>query len=194
MHARTITSAKPARALRSIVATALLAAAGLVLAPSPPAAAYTPTFTFAGVRDWDRDGRPDVVARDVSGNLWLYPGRGNRSFGMDVRAKIWFGWNGFTFAGVADWDRDGKQDVVARDASGNLWLYPGRGNRDFGMDVRAKIWFGWTGFVFAGVTDWDVDGKQDVLARDGNGDLWLYPGRGNRGFGMDARAKVWFGW
>ncbi|MFS8978231.1 hypothetical protein PO002_27595 [Cupriavidus necator] len=44
---------------------------------------------------------------------------------------------GYTFVGVADWDRDGHQDIVARDASGVLWLYPGMSTRGYST---ASVW------------------------------------------------------
>ncbi|MEV7289794.1 VCBS repeat-containing protein, partial [Streptomyces sp. NPDC093252] len=32
----------------------------------------------------------------------------------------------FTPFGIADWDRDGRQDIITRnDTTGDLWLYPG---------------------------------------------------------------------
>ena len=58
------------------VATVLTATTGLTNADISPAAADTQIFTFAGVADWDRDGSPDVIARDGAGGLYLCPGHG----------------------------------------------------------------------------------------------------------------------
>jgi hypothetical protein len=30
----------------------------------------------AGVRDWNGDGRPDIVAKNATGTLYMYPGNG----------------------------------------------------------------------------------------------------------------------
>ncbi|MEU3343616.1 VCBS repeat-containing protein [Streptomyces sp. NPDC006700] len=46
-----------------------------------------------GVGDITSDGKPDLVARDTSGNLWLQKGDGRGSFG--ARTKIATGWKGY---------------------------------------------------------------------------------------------------
>ncbi|MFI7542879.1 FG-GAP repeat domain-containing protein, partial [Actinoplanes sp. NPDC049599] len=97
------------------VGAALVLAAGSTVAGATPAAAYTPAMTFAGVADYDRDGSKDIVARDGAGKLWLYPGQSTRGYSSLGRFEIGNGWNAMTFAGVADYDRDGRQDIVARD-------------------------------------------------------------------------------
>ena len=37
------------------------------------------------------------------------------------------GWGSWTIFGSGDFDGDGWDDVMGRDASGRLWLYPGTG-------------------------------------------------------------------
>jgi hypothetical protein len=50
----------------------------------------------------------------------------------------------YTFAGVADWDRDGHQDIITRqDTTGDLWLYPGQSLRGPGNVQRVQIGNGW---------------------------------------------------
>jgi hypothetical protein len=46
-------------------------------------------------------------------------------------------------AGPGDLSGDGKSDVLARDAAGILWLYPGTGG--FGLQPRIKVGTGWSG-------------------------------------------------
>jgi hypothetical protein len=99
-----------------------------------------------------------------------------------------------TFAGVTDYDNDGKGDIVAMDATGYLWLYPGEGKRAYSGQPRVEIGNGWTGMTFAGVTDYDNDGKRDIIARDPRGYLWLYPGEGRRAYSGQARAEIGNGW
>ena len=186
-------STSRARALTSAV-LALAAAAVCTLAGGSPASAYAPGFTFAGIADWDRDAHQDVVARDSSGRLWLYPGQSGRGYSSAARAQIGNGRGTYTFADTADWDRDGHQDVVAQDGAGDLWLYPGQSVRGYGSAARVRIGNGWGSFTFAGIVDWDRDGHQDVVARDGTGLLWLYPGQSRRGYSSAARVQVGNGW
>jgi hypothetical protein len=45
---------------------------------------------------------------------------------------------------VADWDRDGHQDIIVReDNTGLLWLYPGQSQRGYSTAARVQIGNGW---------------------------------------------------
>ncbi|GLC92898.1 hypothetical protein Tamer19_23060 [Cupriavidus sp. TA19] len=151
-------------------------------------------YSFAGITDWDRDGHQDIIAKDINGALWLYPGASKRGYSEAERVEIGNGWGGYTFVGVADWDRDGHKDIVARDSGGVLWLYPGMSSRGYSSVQRVEIGNGWAGYVFAGITDWDRDGHQDIIARDSSGSLWLYPGLSVRGYSQTARIQIGNGW
>ena len=79
----------------------------------------------------DRDGRralrriDDVVARDSSGNLWLYPGTGTGgSVALGTRVSLGTGWQNYTIAAVGDFNKDGNADVVARDYHAAVGLTP----------------------------------------------------------------------
>ncbi|MBD2437756.1 VCBS repeat-containing protein [Nostoc sp. FACHB-110] len=154
-------------------------------------------YTFAGLADWDGDGRQDIVARDnTTGLLWLYPGDRTRGYSSQARVQIGNGWNTYTFAGLADWDGDGRQDIVARDnTTGLLWLYPGDRKRGYSSQARVQIGNGWNTYTFAGLADWDGDGRQDIVARDNTTRLlWLYPGDRTRGYSSQARVQIGNGW
>jgi hypothetical protein len=143
------------------------------------------TYTSFGLADYDRDGNQDLIMRqDATGELWLYPGDSNRGYSRFSRVQIGNSFRGYTPFGVADWDRDGYQDIITRqDTTGELWLYPGEGTRGYSRFQRVKLLDsarGWTPF---GVADWDRDGYQDLLVRnDESGNLWLVTGNGARGY------------
>ncbi len=172
------------------IATAALIAA-TVTASTVQATSH---YSFAGVADYDNDGNQDVIARDPTGFLWVYPGEGTRNYSGQARAEIGNGWNGMTFAGVADYDNDGNQDIIVRDASGFLWLYPGEGKRDYSGQARVQIGNGWNGMTFVGIADYDNDNKQDIVVRDPSGFLWLYPGEGKRDYSGQPRVQIGNGW
>ena len=140
--------------------------------------------------DFTGDGKPDILARENTGILWLYPGNGRG--GWLARKQVGSGWNAFTsIVAPGDFNGDRRADVLARDASGALWLYPGDGRG--GWLPRTKVGSGWNGFTaVVGAGDNNGDGKADVLARDTSGVLWLYPGNG-RGSWF-ARTKAGSGW
>jgi hypothetical protein len=95
---------------------------------SGAAVTWTATFkaTFASAMkstDFNGDGRADLLARDSSGVLWLYPGNGTGA--LLPRVKIGSGWNTMTaLTGPGDLNGDGRADLLARDSSGVLWFYP----------------------------------------------------------------------
>ena len=45
--------------------------------------------------------------------------------------------------GPGDWDGDHKVDVLARDTTGRLWLYPGNGTGGWGS--QRQVGSGWEG-------------------------------------------------
>jgi serine protease len=146
--------------------------------------------TVLAAGDFTGDGKADVLARENSGFLWLYPGNGRG--GWLARKQVGSGWNGFTsLVAPGDFNGDGRVDVLARDASGAMWLYPGNGRGAW--LARVQVGSGWNGFTaIVGAGDINGDGKADVLARDTTGALWLYPGNGRGGW--LARTKVGSGW
>ncbi|MGW1880279.1 trypsin-like serine protease [Streptomyces sp. NPDC001975] len=130
--------------------------------------------------DLTGDYLPDVLSEDSGGVLWLYPGKGNGTFG--TRVRIGGGWSQYNqLRGVGDFNGDGKADLLARKSSGgDLYLYKGTGKSGTGLfSARVKVRSGWTGFnTLAAVGDLTGDGKADLLARTTGGTLYLYPGTG----------------
>jgi hypothetical protein len=97
-----------------------------------------------GKGDLTNDGRPDIVARDSSGTLWLYKGTGSASAPWAARVRIGGGWNTYNaFAAVGDTTGDGKADLIGRDASGSLWLYKGTGSSTTPYAGRVQIGHGY---------------------------------------------------
>jgi len=92
---------------------------------------------------------------------------------------------------LSDFNKDGATDLIARDAAGRLWLYPGNGSGEF--KSRRQIGVGWNSMT-AIITPGDVTGDRnaDVLGRDTAGRLWLYPGNGAGRF--LSRRQIGSGW
>lgn len=140
--------------------------------------------------DFNGDGWSDMIARHTStGYLWLYPGNG---VGFTARAGVGTGWNSMNaITRLGDFDRDGHEDVVARDKAGVLWLYRGTG-RGFTSRVRIGA-SGWNAMrEITPVGDLNRDGYPDLLAvQTSTGALYLYPGRGTS---LGERQLLGFGW
>jgi hypothetical protein len=150
--------------------------------------------TFYGMGDWDRDGHLDLVVRRKNGDLYLYPGESLRGTSREDAVQIGNGWNGTTFYGMGDWDRDGHVDLVVRRTNGDLYLYPGESRRGYSQADAVQIGSGWNDYAFYGMADWDRDGHLDIVARGTNGDLYLYPGESRRGPSRVDRVQIGNGW
>ncbi|MGP4033306.1 FG-GAP-like repeat-containing protein [Pseudarthrobacter sp. 1C304] len=128
------------------------------------------------LNDFNGDGNTDVIARDGSGQLWLYPGTGTGDW--FTRINLGGGWNVMTsIVSAGDFNGDGDADVIARDTNGQLWLYRGTGSGDWLQ--RQSLGGGWnvmTSIVAPG--DFNGDDRPDLIARDSSGRLWLYPNNG----------------
>ncbi|MFE6101679.1 FG-GAP repeat domain-containing protein [Streptomyces laurentii] len=69
-------------------------------------------------------------------------------------------------------------DLIGRDAAGDLWLYQGKA--DGMLAARIRIGTGWNSMdVLTGRGDYTGDGKPDLIARSTTGTLYIYSGTGN---------------
>jgi GH25 family lysozyme M1 (1,4-beta-N-acetylmuramidase) len=144
------------------------------------------------------DGHDDLLARDGLGVLREYPnqqGTGTTLFGAPDTVGI--GWGGMNIIELGDVTRDHRVDIVARDGSGNLWIYPSSGLT--GVNTFAgptRIGVGWNVMNTIKLADVNGDGRIDLVARDGTGNLWLYPGTGGTGgatFGGPIQLGIGWG-
>ncbi|MFF7211049.1 FG-GAP repeat domain-containing protein [Streptomyces sp. NPDC008238] len=134
----------------------------------------------------------DLVARDASGVLWMYLGRGDGTFA--TRVKVGPGWQIYNqLTGGSDLDGDGRADLVAADTSGVLWFYKGTGSSTAPFAGRVKVGKGWQIYnQLTAVGNIAGTAAGDLVARDTSGVLWLYQGNGKGNFA--ARVRIGSGW
>lgn len=82
------------------------------------------------VGDITGDGRPDLIGRDKAGNAFTIRGTGTNALSTHTRTPG--SWSGLTVAGGGDFNRDGRGDVLVRNAKGVIQVLPGRGDGSFG--------------------------------------------------------------
>ncbi|MCX4981362.1 VCBS repeat-containing protein [Streptomyces sp. NBC_00572] len=137
---------------------------------------------------------PDVLARDTAGTLWLYQGNGDRAQPLSGRTRIGGGWQVYDrIAAGSDVTGDGRPDLLATDKSGVLWLYAGTGNANVPFSAAKRVGGGWGVYnELSAVGNFAGGPAGDLLARDKDGVLWLYLGKGDGTFA--ARSRVGGGW
>ncbi|MFB6842981.1 FG-GAP repeat domain-containing protein [Streptomyces sp. NPDC056361] len=147
---------------------------------------------IAGAGDLNGDGKGDLLARDGAGNLYLYRGNGEAT-ALHARIKVGTGWAGYNaIIGAGDYSGDGRPDVIARDGSGRLYLYRGTGDAYKPFGARTLIGTGWTYARIVAPGDLNSDGKADLLAVNGAGELWRYLGVGDGTFKPRFRIGTGF--
>ncbi|MFC8715352.1 MULTISPECIES: FG-GAP repeat domain-containing protein [unclassified Streptomyces] len=137
--------------------------------------------------DNDADGYSDGIW-DIWGDELTYT-----PWGTSDNRLIGKGWKNYNLALAAgNLGGSGPEDLLARDASGVLWLYLGYG--DGRVTSPYKVGRGWNGFEIAGKGDLTGDGKDDIVAKDSAGVLWLYKGTGDAKAPLGARTRIGSGW
>lgn len=147
--------------------------------------------TFTTLGDFTGDGRPDLARVESNGDLSLFSGNGRGGFSGPTR--IGNGWNMFSqLIGGIDFNGDRIPDVTGRTAGGDLLLYVANASGDW-LGGGYKIGNGWamTDVVF-NAGDFTGDSRGDIIARQPNGTLWVYPTLGNWSWGTPR--QIGYGW
>ncbi|MCM1943764.1 hypothetical protein NC315_00095 [Streptomyces sp. G2] len=154
----------------------------------------TPTVLHTGWNTYTLVASPSdrtIVGRDRDGVLWMHQGEGQK---LLPRTKVGGGWQVYNkITGGSDLNGDGRGDLLATDTSGVLWLYTSTGDTAKPFNPRKRVGSGWQTYNLL-VAPGDVAGALggDLLARDKDGVLWLYLGKGDGTF--TARRKIGGGW
>ncbi|MFJ5775731.1 trypsin-like serine protease [Streptomyces sp. NPDC093094] len=144
--------------------------------------------------DLDRDGFEDVVWRRHSdGDVhWAHyvP-----AAGAWRTTRIAEGWSSRTqIVTPGDVTGDDLPDLLSVDASGVLWIYPGKGDGTFAPRVRSGS--GWNAYdLVLGHGDFTDDGRADLITRgDGDGRVSVHQGTGEAGphaFADPVEVRTW---
>lgn len=137
-----------------------------------------------GVRmvDWNSDGKPDLIAGDTDGYVWYFRNLTNRFFpvfatgerltaGGQILSMMNTG--GHARPDIADWDNDGKKDLVVADGNGRIMLFRNTGTNSNPV-LAAGTWINANGSSIDSsgsrssvlVCDWDNDGRKDIIHAD----------------------------
>jgi len=153
---------------------------------------YTKLVGAGNFRTHSRPG--DLMAVRSDGTLVLLPNFGRGLMGTP--RILGHGFGGYdVILGAGDFNGDGTQDVIARNASdGTLVLYAGDGKDGFlGHSVISPVSFsGYSLLTTPG--DWDNDNYPDLVARSPDGTLCLFRGNGRGGLQNTTCIPIGTGW
>lgn len=151
--------------------------------------------SLVGVGDINGDGYGDLLARDKSNVLWLYPSYGN-GYQFRNRVRLGSGWGIYNkLLGAGDVTGDGRADLLARGTDGTLWAYPGNGTAGFGDRVKIGA-SGWNGLTkLAAVGDITGDGRTDLVGVNSAGTAFVYKATGLKGLNtFQGSTSIGGGW
>ena len=131
--------------------------------------------------------RPDLVAWHADGVLRVVPHSGRRNLGRSVDTGITLRRTNLLL-NVGDWNGDGHGDLMARRASGAMWLYAGRGGDRFAAPAVAATGWSWASNVTA-AGDVTGDGYPDLMGQDSTGAVRVYPNDHRGGFRASHVAR-----
>ncbi|MER5464073.1 trypsin-like serine protease [Streptomyces sp. NPDC002668] len=104
-----------------------------------------------GHGDFTGDGNADLLARASDGQTYLYKGTGNVSAAFAPRVLVGAFSSMNALVTTGDVNSDGNADLLARDTTGKLWLYPGNGKSTGGIfATRVAFGTGWQAYNLFG--------------------------------------------
>ncbi len=143
--------------------------------------------------DFDHDGRIDLLAGGSNGSLLLYPGESNSAaplaFGEGIPLDVPLVPGAAPF--VADWDNDGRKDLLIGGADGTVSLLLNTGTATLpAFDNPVLLQAAGSAISVAGpakplVLDLDGDLNKDLMVGTGNGDILYF-----RNLADDARPEL----
>jgi hypothetical protein len=147
----------------------------------------TGTASSVHAVDWDGDGLIDLLVGDIGGNVYLIPNEGKpKAYAFGKPRQLEAGGKPLRVEGdagpfAADWDGDGKLDLLVGSGDGSVWFYRNvgttkapvlaagvrlvpPGEAHFGADAPKEPRRGIRSKVCA--VDWNGDGRLDLLVGD----------------------------
>ncbi len=143
-------------------------------------------WKVAGVGDVNGDGRDDLVWRAANGTATTWLGQANGGFvsnAANFNQPVGHDWQ---VAGVGDFNGDGRDDLVWRNANGTTTSWLGQANGGFVSNAGVFSQPVGNDWSIADIGDFNGDGRDDILWRNANGTTTNWLGQANGGFVSNA--------
>lgn len=143
--------------------------------------------------DWNGDLSKDIVFGSANGWVCFLP---KKSTGFQFRDTKFIGFGKdnkldigqFSAPAVADWDGDGKKDLILGEgtySANSVYIYLNKGGSSRpGFDKKGRIYLAYGEgkmHLTPSVVDWDKDGDLDLIVGDKHGYINLYMNEAGRG-------------
>jgi secreted trypsin-like serine protease len=148
------------------------------------------------VNDWSGNKTESIFARDSAGKLFNYRSDGYGDLVAGKPLEIGNGWNSFNDIMVTNnWIGNGLPNLIGRKPNGDLVLYNANGKGGWLNPKGTTIGTAWSGFnAILTPGSWLGDGRQSLIGRKPNGQLWLYTSNGHGGWADTHGKEIGSGW
>ena len=141
-------------------------------------------WKIAGLGDINGDGRADILWRHDNGNLTNWLGRADGGYTTNDGAGFFGGIpTDWKVAGLGDVNGDGRTDIMWQSDRGSITNWLGGADGGFLINDAAAFASGIpTSWKVAGLSDFNGDGRADILWRKSSGEMTNWLGREDGGF------------
>jgi FG-GAP-like repeat len=132
-------------------------------------------WKISGTGDFNGDGKSDILWRKADGSVAMWQMNGNIPTAQTVFASVSTDWQ---IAGTGDFNGDGKADILWRNDNGQVAIWQMNGTTALSKDLTTPYPSVDNSWKIAGTSDFNGDGKADILWRNDNGSVetWLMNG------------------
>jgi subtilisin family serine protease len=143
------------------------------------------TWTYLGMGDFNADGKSDILIRRSNGSYYVAimdstTATSSRDYIKKPDGSTWIASpSTWTYLGMADFNGDGKSDILIRKADGSYYIaiMDGTTITDSRGYIKKPDGSSWTAapstWTYLGMADFNADGKSDILIRRSNGSYYI---------------------
>ena len=143
-----------------------------------------------GIGDFNGDGRDDILWRNESGLTINWLGEADGGFADNYANSVVNIPTNWSVAAVGDFNGDGRDDILWREANGLTIDWLGEADGGFADNYTNSIVNIPTNWQIEGVGDFNGDGRDDILWREANGLVVNWLAQANGGFADNYTNSV----